>query len=300
MRYLGVSDGNMDEGSLKCDANISINKPGMGLGTKAEIKNMNSPRFIRLALNYEKERQAGVLDSGGTLVQETRLWNENRDITETMRRKEASDDYRYFPEPDMPPFVPNQDFFSRIENALIELPLARRQRLIEEYGLTPEMADFIHDQKSTADFFEESVKCGAPARTAAVWLSSDIRKILNKSGEELSQSPLTPQRLAELLTLISEGTISGKIAKKVLDKVFSDNKNPREIVKEQGWSQITDPEELGKIVQEVLKQHPNVVDSIKNGDIRQKGFLMGQIMKSCGGRAAPEITQKILDREMDK
>ena len=166
VRYLGVGDGNMDEGSMKCDANISLNTRGAGLGTKVELKNMNSPRFVRLALNHEVKRQAAILDDGGSLYQETRLWNENRDITESMRRKEAADDYRYFPEPDIPPFKPDAEFLQRVEDSLVELPLARRRRLEVEYKLSSEQAVFLHDESDMADFFEEAVRLGRICRKA--------------------------------------------------------------------------------------------------------------------------------------
>ncbi|MCD6343309.1 MAG: Asp-tRNA(Asn)/Glu-tRNA(Gln) amidotransferase subunit GatB, partial [Spirochaetaceae bacterium] len=295
VRYLGVSDANMDEGSMKCDANVSLNHPGKGLGTKVELKNMNSPRFVRQALNYEIARHAGILDTGGSLVQETRLWNENRDITEVMRRKEAADDYRYFPEPDMPSFVPDKAFLARVEAGMVELPLEKKRRLKAEYSLTSEQAEFIHDEAATAVFFEESVKAGADAQNAASWLSSDIRKLLNQSSLTLEESPLDARRFATLLGLIKEGQISGKIAKKVLGKIFSDNLDPRDIVTKEGWFQISNPEELEVIVKKVMMENPDVVSAVKAGDIRQKGFLMGQVMRISDGKAAPELSGSILD-----
>ncbi len=298
VRYLGVSDGNMDEGSMKCDANISINLRGKGLGTKVEIKNMNSPRFVRLAMNYEAERQAGVLDSGGELVQETRLWNENRDITETMRRKEAADDYRYFPEPDIPPFEPDEAFLSRVEQRMVELPLAKKRRLTAEYDITPEQAEFIHDEAGTAALFEEAVSLGAKARTIAAWLSSDIRKVLNRQGIALTESPLNAARLAELIGLIDEGLISGKIAKNVLDEVFARNEDPKKIVEDEGWSQITDPKILTEAIRVVFASHPDVVEAVRNGEAKQRGWLMGQIMKATDGKASPDIAGRILDEEL--
>ena len=298
VRYLGVSDGNMDEGSMKCDANISINEKGRGLGTKVELKNMNSPRFVRLALNYEAERQAAVLESGGSLVQETRLWNENRDTTETMRRKEAADDYRYFPEPDMPPFVPDAAFLSRVEAGLVELPLQRKQRLMSEYDLSADQAEFIHDESYTADFFEQAVKSGAPPRNVAAWLSSDVRKMLNKLNQTLEESHLSAGRLADLLALIDAGTISGKIAKKVLDRIFDDDRDPEEIVEAQGWSQISDPDRLTEIVLQVLADNPSVADAVRGGDLRQRGWLMGQVMKASDGKANPELSGSILDEKL--
>ena len=298
VRYLGVSDGNMDEGSMKCDANISINRKGKGLGTKVELKNMNSPRFVRLALNHEVERQAAVLESGGTLVQETRLWNENRDITESMRRKEAADDYRYFPEPDMPPFVPGEGFMKRVEAALVELPLARKHRLAGEYSLTAEQAEFIHDEAETADFFEASVKAGGSPRNIAAWLSSDVRKLLNQRDTNLADSSLSASRLAALLGLIDNGVISGKIAKKVLEKVFDEDRDPEAIVEEEGLAQISNPDELAAIVETVLAEHSGVADAVRDGDMKQRGWLMGQVMRASDGKAAPELSGRILDEKL--
>lgn len=298
VRYLGVSDGNMDEGSMKCDANISINHPGKGLGTKVELKNMNSPRFVRLALNHEVLRQAEVIDNGGSLVQETRLWNENRDITETMRRKEAADDYRYFPEPDMPPFSPDEAFMARVEAGMVELPLTKKRRLQADYGLTPEQAEFIHDDSATADLFEDTVKAGASAKNVASWLSSDVRKLLNRENVTLGNSPLSAKRLSSLLALIDRGRISGKIAKNVLEKVFSENADPETIVETEGWSQITDPEELSALIDKVFENHPDVVTAVRDGDLKQRGWLMGQVMKASDGKAAPELSGKILDEKL--
>ncbi|MDF1568130.1 MAG: Asp-tRNA(Asn)/Glu-tRNA(Gln) amidotransferase subunit GatB [Spirochaetaceae bacterium] len=298
VRYLGVSDGNMDEGSMKCDANISINHPGKGLGTKVELKNMNSPRFVRLALNHEAERQSAVLDAGGKLVQETRLWNENRDMTETMRRKEAADDYRYFPEPDMPPFQPDSDFLIRVENGLVELPLDKKRRLESEYNLTTEQAEFIHDDAATADLFEKTVRSGAEARNVAAWLSSDVRKMLNQYGLSLSQAPLDSSRLSSLLNLIDEGRISGKIAKKVLEKIFDEDDDPLSIIEREGWSQISDPAVLTEMINLVLTENPDVVEAVRGGDVRQRGWLMGQVMKASDGKAAPELSGRILDEKL--
>lgn len=298
VRYLGVSDGNMDEGSMKCDANISINLPGRGLGTKVELKNMNSPRFVRLALNYEIERQGDVLSTGGAVVQETRLWNENRDITESMRRKEAADDYRYFPEPDLPPFSPGREFLDRVQEGLVELPLALKKRLIADYKLSPEQGDFIHDDAAAARLFEETVALGASPRNTAAWLSSDVRKILNRENLKIAACPLTPMRFHELQSLIEDGTISGKIAKRVLDRVFSEDKNPSAIVDAEGWAQIVDTDRITALIDKVLEDNAQVVQAIRDGDRKQRGWLMGQVMRLSDGKASPEISGKILDERL--
>lgn len=300
IRYLAVSDGNMDEGSMKCDANISVNTKGSGLGTKVELKNMNSPRFVRLALNHEAERQIKMVQDGGSIVQETRLWNENRDRTETMRRKEASDDYRYFPEPDLPPFCPDKAFLKRMKASMVEFPLERKKRLKEEYSLTEEQAEFIHDDLFTAELFEEAVRLGASARQAASWLSSDVRKILNRENIPLQGSALSAKRLHGLLELIDNGRISGKIAKQVLEKIFSDNLDPNVIVDSQGWAQITDTGQISNVVQRVFQENPQIVQAIRAGDAKQKGWLMGQIMKLSEGRAAPQVANRILEEQLQE
>jgi len=215
-----------------------------------------------------------------------------------MRRKEASDDYRYFPEPDMPPFVADDEFLADLDRALVELPLARKVRLERDYGLTSDQAEFLHDERSTADLFEDVVARGASPRNAAAWLSSDVRKLLNRDNLTLEECPLTSGRLAELLALINAGTISGKIAKKVLERVFSDDADPRTIVDDEGWAQISDPSILTDIIDKVVSAHPDVVDAVKNGDVKQKGWLMGQVMKATDGKAAPQAAAEILDRRL--
>ncbi|MDA3852345.1 MAG: Asp-tRNA(Asn)/Glu-tRNA(Gln) amidotransferase subunit GatB [Spirochaetaceae bacterium] len=298
VRYMGVSDGNMDEGSMKCDANISINLVGKGLGTKVELKNMNSPRFVRKGLSYEEERQADMLDQGKALTQETRLWNENRDQTEVMRTKEEAEDYRYFPEPDLPIFRPDQTFFDLVESGLVELPLTRKHRMMEEYKLSADQAEYIHDDLYLADYFEEAVKLGGDSVQLFAWLSSDVKKLLNRENLSLQDSPLTASWLTELLELISSEAISGKIAKKVLDFVFSDKKSPKTIVEEKGMSQVSDPAVLTAAVDKVMAANPDVVEAIKGGDNKQRGFLMGQLMKETGGKAAPVPLQKILAEKL--
>jgi len=298
VRYLGVSDGNMEEGSMKCDANISINLPDKGLGTKVELKNMNSPRFVRQALNHEALRQADIIDAGGILIQETRLWNENRSVTESMRRKEVADDYRYFPEPDIPPFSPDEAFLARVESSMVEFPLARKRRLISTYDIASQQAEFIHDDPYTADFFEETVQSGASHRQVAAWLSSDVRKMLNRESLSLASSFLSPSRLSSLLNLIDEGRISGKIAKNVLKKIFEEDEDPLAIIEREGWWQINDPEEIGSLVDRVLSAHPEVVKSIHSGNVKQRGWLMGQVMQASNGRVAPEAAGRILDEKL--
>jgi aspartyl-tRNA(Asn)/glutamyl-tRNA(Gln) amidotransferase subunit B len=299
VRYLGVCDGNMEEGSLKCDANVSVNREGAGLGKKTEVKNLNSSRFVRKALDYERDRQISVVQEDGELVQETRLWDEHRGITEVMRTKESAHDYRYFPEPDLPMFHATSQFLQEVEEALVELPLAKRKRLQQEYALAPEQAGFLSDEKPVADFFEQTVELGADPGKAAVWLSGDVQKILNREGRELHESPFTPRRICELITMVDKGTISGRIAKDVVERVFCEDKDPKAIVQEQGWEQIGDRDAVETMVDRVLQEQPQAVEQIKAGETKPIGFLVGQVMKLSSGKADPKLVQNMLREKLN-
>ena len=294
VRYLGVCDGNMEEGSLRCDANVSINFRGQGLGEKVEIKNMNSPRFVRKALSYEISRQEEILERSGTIVQETRLWNENRDLTETMRVKESANDYRYFPEPDLPPFHATDEFLSRVEAGMVELPVARRERLVQTYGLSASQASFICEERPVAEYFEQAVQLGADPLQAASWLATDVQKELNREDTELVESPLTPERFASLLMLLAEHRIHGKIAKQTLRAVFREHKDPETIIEENEWEQITDSTMLKGYVEEAISDNPHAVETIRGGNTKPMGFLVGQIMKATSGRAEPQLVNALL------
>ncbi len=298
VRYLEVCDGNMEEGSLRCDANISINIPGAGLGTKVEVKNLNSSRFVRLALNHEETRQQKVLDAGSSIQQETRLWNENRDLTVVMRRKEESHDYRYFPEPDLPPFRPDSEYLEKVGGSLPELPLARQIRLAEQYSLEAEQSAFISEERERADFFEESVSAGADPVDLYNWMSGDVLRHLNRARQSLGESTLTPERLANLLHLISEEKIHGKIAKKVLQLIFEEDKDPGQILEERGLEQITDEGEIRGLVRRVIAEDPAAAAQAAGGEMKVYGYFMGLIMKMSGGRADPQIARRVLEEEI--
>jgi aspartyl-tRNA(Asn)/glutamyl-tRNA(Gln) amidotransferase subunit B len=300
VRYLGVSDGNMEEGSLRCDANVSVNTPGAGLGSKVEIKNMNSSRFVRKALDFEITRQGKVLQDGGIIPQETRLWNENRDLTETMRVKESSNDYRYFPEPDLPPFRADAEFLSSVEAKIVELPAARRHRFATEYGLDPVQVAFLCEERATADYFEEVVGAGSDPREVALWLSGDVQKQINRRGVDLVGGPLTAQRLAALLGLLAAERIHGKIAKQTLEAVFEEDKDPEIIITEKGWEKISDQGTIDALVDEVIAGHPEAVAQILDGDRKPLGFLIGQIMKASSGRAEPQAVQAALNKRLSE
>ncbi len=312
VRYLEVCDGNMEEGSLRCDANISLNQPDRGLGTKVEVKNLNSSRFVRLALNHERERQAKLLAEGSRIQQETRLWNENRDITVVMRRKEESHDYRYFPEPDLPPFRPSPRFIEQVKGSLEELPLHRMERFRREYGLESEAIAFLTEEKDRAEFFEKAVASsaersaeGSGGRSGAAtemyrWLSGDVLRHLNRAHLELSESALTPFRLAQLIDMIAAGRIHGKIAKKLLQAVFDEDKDPEQLLKEKGLEQITDPGEIRGLVKKVIAEDPAAAAQAAAGEEKVLGYFMGLIMKASGGRADPRTTRSILHEEIIK
>ena len=279
---------------MRCDANVSVNLAGKGLGSKVEIKNLNSSRFVKKALTFEIARHEEVLERGGKVLQETRLWNENRDLTEGMRSKEQADDYRYFPEPDLPPFKADHSFLAEVEGALVELPAARRSRLSRDYSLSEAQLDFITEEKDRADFFERTVALGADPLAAATWLGSDVKKLLNRAGIELAESPLTPKRLAELLVLLGENRIHGKIAKQALEALFAEDKDPIEIIRERGWERIDDAGDVAGFVDEAIATNPQAVGAIRGGDMKAIGFLVGQIMKASSGRADPKVVQRLL------
>ena len=295
VRYLKVCDGNMEQGSLRCDANVSVNRPGAGLGNKVEIKNLNSFKFVRNALAFEIKRQSAQLARGEQVKVETRLWNENRDCTEPMRVKESEDDYRYFPEPDLPPFRPDEAFLAAVEERLVELPLARRERLAGQYSLPPRQAAFLTTEPETAEFFERTVAAGGDASQAARWLGADIRKHLNRRRETLAASHLTPARLAALLELLAAGTVSGKIAKQVLATVIEQDRDPRAIVAEDGLRQVTDAAALQPVLDRVLADNPRVGEQIAAGDRKPVGFLVGQVMRHTAGRAQPDQVHGLIE-----
>jgi len=309
VRYLGVCDGNMEEGSLRADANVSINLPGAGLGRKVEIKNLNSSRFVKLGLNYEIKRQAEVLDKGGAIRQETRLWNENRDQTESMRSKESAHDYRYFPEPDLPPFIPDAAFLAKVDASMVELPVAREKRLCAEFGLAPGAASLVCEEKPLADYFEAAVHEAllldlsphVAAERVYAWLSSDVKRVMNRdkiAAEGMASMRLSPKRLASLVSLVASGKISGKIAKQTLEAVFSDDADPEAIVKERGWEQIVDPAVIGKAVEAAFAADPKAVAAAAAGDQKITAYLVGKTIAATGGRADPVLAGKLVAEKL--
>ncbi|MDR0387019.1 MAG: Asp-tRNA(Asn)/Glu-tRNA(Gln) amidotransferase subunit GatB [Treponema sp.] len=315
VRYLGVCDGNMEEGSLRADANVSINFPGKGLGKKVEIKNLNSSRFVRLGLNYEITRQGVLLDAGREVVQETRLWNENRDQTEPMRTKENAQDYRYFPEPDLPVFAPDAAFLASVEASLVELPQARIKRFEEEYGLAADLADLICEEKAGADYFEdavgEAVRQGLEKKDAAGRIGnrliSDIRHILSREGLSMAAVAglrITPRRLASLVALSAGGKVSGKNAKQALEAVMTEDRDPEDIIRERGWDLLTDPELIAEAVRLVYESEGPAFEEARGTSNPKRrrtltAYLVGKVLERTAGRADPGIAGEQIGRLID-
>jgi aspartyl-tRNA(Asn)/glutamyl-tRNA(Gln) amidotransferase subunit B len=295
MLYCEVSDVKMEEGSLRCDANISLRPFGQArFGTRTELKNMNSFRGVQRALEYEEWRQADVLDSGGEIVQETRRWDEAKEKTISMRGKEESHDYRYFPDPDLVRVEIDQAWKDRIRASIPELPDARKKRYTETYGLPSYDAEVITASKKLADFFEESLRYTQDAKAAANWIMGDLLGYLNANGLEIDQVKITGQGLGEMIGLIEKGTISGKIAKTVFKEMIESGKRPQEIVEEKGLVQISDEGAIKEIVLKVIAENAQSVADYKAGKEKAIGFLVGQVMKASRGKANPGLVNKLL------
>jgi len=300
--YLGVCDGNMEEGSLRCDANVSLRPLGReSLGTKVEIKNMNSFRHVQHALEYEVKRQAQALDSGERLVQETRLWDPERARTVSMRSKEFAHDYRYFPEPDLPPLDLDAAAVERIRAALPELPAAKRRRFVETHGLTAYEAELLCQGQGLADYFEAAVRESGNPKAVANWVLNELlRELPGDDDQAVAACPISPSRLAGLLALIEDGTISGKIAKDVFEKMYRTGEDARTIVGREDLTQVADAGALAGVVEEVLAQNPKVVEDWRRGKKAAMGFLVGQVMKSTQGKANPALVNRLLGEKLPK
>jgi aspartyl-tRNA(Asn)/glutamyl-tRNA(Gln) amidotransferase subunit B len=301
IQYTGVSDCKMEEGSLRCDANISIRPVGQEeFGTKTELKNLNSFNFVRKGLEYEEKRQREVVSSGGKIDQETRRFDEATGATLLMRIKEGSDDYRYFPEPDLLDLYIDEDWKARIRAEIPELPDQRQKRYVEELGLPVYDAKVLTVTKEMADFFEETVYAGADAKLASNWIMGDVSGYLNAESMELDQIALTPAGLAGMIKLIENGTISSKIAKTVFKELIENGGDAEQIVKEKGLVQISDEGTLLKIISEVLDANPQSIEDFKNGKNKAVGFLVGQLMKATKGQANPQLVNQLLQQELSK
>ena len=301
IQYTGVSDVKMQEGSLRCDANISLRPIGQEeFGTKTELKNLNSFNFVQKGLEFEEKRQEKVLLSGGEILQETRRYDEKTKETILMRVKEGSDDYRYFPEPDLVPLYIDEEWKERIRAEIPELPDARRERYVKELALSEYDANVLTSSKEMADFFEEAVNHGADVKQASNWLMGEVSAYMNKHYKEMHDLAITPEALAKMIKLIEDGTISSKIAKKVFAELVEKGGDPEKIVKEKGLVQISDPEQLKEIVNKVLDENEQSIIDYKGGKGKALGFLVGQIMKATKGQANPPMVNKILKEEIEK
>ncbi|EIJ79797.1 aspartyl/glutamyl-tRNA amidotransferase subunit B [Bacillus methanolicus PB1] len=301
IQYTGVSDCKMEEGSLRCDANISIRPVGQKeFGTKTELKNLNSFNFVRKGLEYEEKRQREVVLAGGTIQQETRRYDEATNTTILMRVKEGSDDYRYFPEPDLVELHIDEEWKERVRAEIPELPDQRKKRYIEELGLPVYDAAVLTVTKEMADFFEAAVKAGADPKQASNWMMGEVSAYLNAEQKELHEVSLTPESLAGMIKLIENGTISSKIAKTVFKELIENGGEAEQIVKEKGLVQISDEGALLKIIADVIEANPQSVQDFKNGKGKAIGFLVGQVMKATKGQANPPLVNKLLNQELQK
>lgn len=300
LQYLEVSDCNMEEGSLRAEANVSLRPRGSaGFGTKTEVKNVASFSGVHKAIDYEIARQRQILDSGGTVVQETRGWDADRGITVSQRTKESAHDYRYFPEPDLVPLAVDEAWEARIRASLPELPQARWHRFQEAYGLSPYDAEVLTASRAMADYFEATVAAGAGAKPAANWIMGDLQALLVKNGLPIEECKVASGELAAMIRLIDDGTISGKIAKDILLEMFDTGQSPTSIVEAKGLIQISDESELERIVAEVVAGNPGPVEDFRNGKEKALGFLVGQAMKASRGKANPKMINEMLLKALE-
>lgn len=299
VRYIGVSDGNMQEGSLRCDVNISVRPVGQKeFGTKVEIKNMNSFNAIQKAIEYEIERQIAAVEAGERIVQETRLWEEGSQRTISMRSKEGSSDYRYFPEPDLPPIEVSKEQLEQWRSELPELPAQKRYRYETELGLSAYDARVITDDRLVAEYFEAAIAANTNPKQVANWVMGDIAAYLNNEKLTITEIALKPATLGELVALIEDNTISGKIAKEILPELLSQGGSAREVAERRGLLLISDPDVLAGLIDEVLAENPKELEQYRNGKTKLQGFFVGQMMKKTDGRADPKLTNQILSKKL--
>ena len=304
LMYLDTCDGNMQEGSLRADVNISVRKPGDEYGTRCEIKNLNSIKFIKQAINYEAKRQIEILESGGSIEQNTMLFNTTSGKTRPMRNKEEAHDYRYFPDPDLLPLKISQEDIQSIKSSIPELPDELKNKFIDTYKLSNYDASVLTADKQTSDYFSDSINSDPElkdfAKIVVNWITSELFSLLNKNNIELSNSPVSPKDLGQLVKLISSNEISGKIAKDVLEDMFSSGKSPKEIVEEKGLKQVTDEGEIEKVINEVIDDNPKMVQEYLSGKDKLLGFFVGQAMKKTKGKANPKMLNEILKNKLNK
>jgi aspartyl-tRNA(Asn)/glutamyl-tRNA(Gln) amidotransferase subunit B len=300
VRYLGICDGNMQEGSFRCDANVSLRPMGeSALGTRTELKNLNSFRYVERAILYEIHRQAEILDSGGTVVQETRLYDADRHETRPMRSKEEAEDYRYFPDPDLLPVVIDDDYVESVRRTLPELPDAKGHRFIEQYALSEADAEQLTASRALADFYEAAVDAApGESRLVANWMNGELAAHLNKDSLEIQQSPMTAQMLAGLMRRMADGTLSGKMAKEVFEGMWQGEGDADQVIQARGLEQLTDSGEIERIVDGVLGENPAQVEQFRAGREKVLGFFVGRVMKATSGKADPARVNEILRRKL--
>jgi aspartyl-tRNA(Asn)/glutamyl-tRNA(Gln) amidotransferase subunit B len=299
MQYIGVSDCDMEKGQLRCDANVSVRLKGAAkFGTKAEVKNLNSFRFLKMALEYEIERQVELLESGGKVEQETRLYNVDSGKTVGMRSKEHAHDYRYFPEPDLVPLRVSEHWLHEVRSRLPELPSDRRDRFVGQYGIREYDAQVLTLTRETGDYFEAAARVSGDGRSTANWVTGDLMGLLKSAGKDISAAPVKPEHLGELVSLINKGKLSGKLAKEILPKMFDAGEAPAAIMEREGLKQISDAGALEKIVEDVLAANPKQVEQYRSGKTAVMGFLVGQAMKATRGQANPAAVTEVLKRRL--
>lgn len=302
VRYLEISDGNMQEGSFRCDANVSVRPMGeTKFGTRTELKNLNSFRFIEKAINFEVERQIALLESGGIVVQQTRLYDADKNETRPMRSKEEANDYRYFPDPDLLPVIIDSAYIAEVKKQLPELPQQKRERFQQQYELSAYDAGVLVSSRELANYFEKVVKVsGASAKLVANWVNGELAAALNKNNLEITECPINEERLAGLLQRITDNTISGKIAKTVFEVLWRSNKSADEVIQEQGLQQVTDTSAIEKIIDEVMIANPQQLADYRSGKDKLFGFFVGQVMKISGGKANPQQLNELLKKKLDQ
>ena len=298
MRYLGTCDGNMQEGSLRADVNVSVRKKGSKeFGTRCEIKNVNSIKFMQMAIEYEANRQVDLIEEGKSIDQETRLFDTKKNETRSMRSKEDAHDYRYFPDPDLLPLNLKQSLVDKLKKELPELPDEKKERFIKEHNLSSYEANILVSEKEVSDYYEEVIK-GCDKKLATNWITGDLFAVLNKKNISISQSPISAKNLSALIKMITSGKISGKIAKDVFEKMQENNKDPQQIVEKEGLTQQSDPKELEKIISEVLLKNQDKLTQYKSGKVKLFGYFVGEVMKVSKGKANPQLVNEILKTKL--
>jgi aspartyl-tRNA(Asn)/glutamyl-tRNA(Gln) amidotransferase subunit B len=299
LRYIEVSDADMEKGNFRCDINISLRPAGAKeFGTRAEVKNVNSFKFVQKALEYEIKRQAQVLDDGGKVVQETRLFDSSKNVTFSMRSKEEAHDYRYFPEPDLVPVVTSGEQIEAIGQSIPELPDAKRERFVRDYGLPEYDADMLTQSRALAAYYEEAAQRSGQPKVVSNWMMGELMRLLNAEGREIEDCPVRPDKLAAMVTMIGDGTLSTKLAKTVFEEMYKTGKDAETVVKEKGLVQVSDSGAIEQIIAEVIKANPGQHGEYKAGKEKLFGFFVGQVMKASKGKANPEMVNELLKKKL--